>query len=182
MSLATVSKSMLRYIDCLNISDTKKKCILKLCYKQIPKVIQKDEFNSDICPICKEKVKVENKYCSNCGQHLIIKIKDEKNLMIELIDDNTLGNFKANSNIGEVDIFIKWGFIKIYKDKTALMFNINDEDVFCERDNDILLVADKENLKGIVIYKPLEKVKINPNEIVSFEGFKQVRKFNPNIK
>ena len=100
---------------------------------------------------------------------------------MELIDNNTLGNFKANSSIGEVEIFIKWGFIKIYKDSTALMFYINDEKAFQERDNDILLVADKENQKGIVVYKPLEKVEIDPYERQDFTGWKQVRKFVPDI-
>lgn len=76
MSLATVSKSMLRYIDGLNISETKRKCILKLCQKQIPKIIQKDEYNQNICPVCKEKVKAENKYCSSCGQHIYLNLKE----------------------------------------------------------------------------------------------------------
>lgn len=100
---------------------------------------------------------------------------------MELINNDTIGNFKADSSIGQIDIFIKWGFIKIYKDKTTLMFNISDEDAFQEQDNEIFIIADKENKKGLVIYKPLEKVEINPNERVSFEGWKQVRKFNSDI-
>lgn len=84
---------------------------------------------------------------------------------MELIDSNTIGNFKANSSVGMVDIFIKWGFIKVSNRVNSWRFNIDDKTEFCEKDNEILLVTDKENFKGIVIYKPLIKVEINPNEI-----------------
>ena len=101
---------------------------------------------------------------------------------MDLIDNKTMGNFKANSSIGEVDIFIRWEFIRVSNKIGSWCFYINDKIKFCEQDDCILLATDKINLKGIVIYKPLEKVEINPNEIVSFEGWKQKRKFDPNIK
>ena len=101
---------------------------------------------------------------------------------MKLIDNKTIGNFKSNSSIGEVDIFIRFGYIKVSNKIDKWYFNITDKVEFCEQDDCILLATDKVNLKGIVIYKPLEKVEINPNEIINFEDWKQVRKFDPKIK
>lgn len=95
-----------------------------------------------------------------------------KKLMMELIDNDTMGKFKANSSIGEIEVYIKWGFMKTYNNEGIWCFYINDKNEFYERDNDILLTTDRKNLKGIVIYKSLEKVEVDPNERQDFSGWK----------
>jgi hypothetical protein len=77
MSLKCVAKSILYDIDYWNISITKRKVIRKLCEKQIPKAILFDDNDLNICPVCKEHVETDDKYCWNCGQGIILNISKE---------------------------------------------------------------------------------------------------------
>lgn len=70
MSLKCVCNSILGVIDYSNLSITKSKTIKKLCYMQIPKAIEFDENELNICPMCKNHVLTDDKYCKNCGQRI----------------------------------------------------------------------------------------------------------------
>lgn len=77
MSLKCVSKSILYEIDYWNISTTKRKVIRKLCEKQIPKAIEFDDNDLNICPVCKKHVETDDKYCWNCGQIIVLDLNKE---------------------------------------------------------------------------------------------------------
>lgn len=73
----SLTKMYLYEIDNLDIAEVKRKGIKKACEKQIPKAIQFDENDLNICPNCKEHVMTDNKYCSNCGQRIILILNEE---------------------------------------------------------------------------------------------------------
>lgn len=78
MSLTTISKSILYNIDYWNISLTKRKGIKKLCEKQVPKAIQFDNNDFNICPACKEHVETDDNYCRYCGQRIVLDLIEEE--------------------------------------------------------------------------------------------------------
>lgn len=78
MSLKCIAKSIIYDIDYWDISLTKRKAIKKLCEKQIPKAIEFDNNDFNICPVCKSHVKTDDKYCSECGQSIYLDLKEEK--------------------------------------------------------------------------------------------------------
>lgn len=77
MSLKCIAKSILYDIDYWNISITKRKAIRNLCEKQIPKAIQFDDNDLNICPVCKVHVETDDKYCSNCGQGIMLDLSKD---------------------------------------------------------------------------------------------------------
>lgn len=52
-----------------------KKQIREALEKQTPKAIEFDENDLNICPICKNHVMTDDKYCKNCGQRIFINCK-----------------------------------------------------------------------------------------------------------
>lgn len=96
---------------------------------------------------------------------------------MELIDNKTDGYYRADSNIGQVKIVIKYGIMKVYNTENKWFFDINDKSIFGEMDDYILLVTDKDKFSGIQIYKPLEEIKYDTNERQDFSGWTRKRKF-----
>ena len=45
--------------------------------KQVPKAIQFDDNDLNICPVCKEHVETDDKYCRNCGQRILLDLNNE---------------------------------------------------------------------------------------------------------
>jgi predicted amidophosphoribosyltransferase len=64
-------------IDNLDIAEVKRKGIKKACEKQISKAIQFDTNDLNICPVCKEHVETDDKYCRNCGQRIILDLNNK---------------------------------------------------------------------------------------------------------
>jgi len=72
-----LTRMYLYEIDNLDITEIKRKGIKKACEKQIPKAIQFDENDLNICPVCKKHVETDDKYCKNCGQRIILDLINE---------------------------------------------------------------------------------------------------------
>lgn len=77
MSLTCIAKSILYHSGYLDVSETKRKGIEKMCRKQIPKAIQFDENDLNICPVCKGHIETDDKYCKHCGQRIILDLREE---------------------------------------------------------------------------------------------------------
>lgn len=72
MSLKCNCKSILGVIDSSKLSTTKIKVIKKLCKKNIPMPIKFNEYDFNICPVCKKNIKSDDNYCFNCGQRIFL--------------------------------------------------------------------------------------------------------------
>jgi DNA-directed RNA polymerase subunit M/transcription elongation factor TFIIS len=51
--------------------------IFQIYNKQVPKAIEFDDNDLNICPVCKEHVETDDKYCKNCGQRIVLYLGEE---------------------------------------------------------------------------------------------------------